>query len=129
MKRFTNQRKEAFDETVGNRYHLYEHTNPRTKHYSLGPMRKIPFQTYTFVLHDDCTRKVYKQLKALQQEATRVHQTIHPRSIPGFGSRARSRGKPYGKAGASVFAGIGRDAFLGESGVHSGTEQPNDGKM
>ena len=124
MKKFTEQRKEAFDETVGNRYHLYEQTNHRIKYYALGPMQRIPFHTYTFVLHEDCTRKVYKQLKALAQELTHVQQDASSRRVIGFGSRARTRGKPYGKDGASRFAGIGREAFLGESGVHSGAEQP-----
>lgn len=122
MKKFTEARKEALDETVGNRYHLYEHINPRVKYYALGPMRRIPFQTYTFTLHDECTRKVYKQLKALQKEANRVHQVIHRRYIPGFASRARARGKPYGKDGASVLAGIGAEAVGREAEDRSGAK-------
>lgn len=108
MRKFTQERKEAFDETVGNRYHLYEQTNHRIKYYALGPMQRIPFHTYTFVLHDDCTRKVYKQLKKNQQEVNHVHQVVHPRRIVGLGSRARRRGKEFGATPASFLAYLDR---------------------
>ena len=92
--RFTEIRKIAEEETVGNRAHLWEHINPRVKYYQLGPIQKIPFQTYTFVLHDECTRKVYRQLKALEKIRLREERrTTHPkqRYIAGFASQLRVR--------------------------------------
>jgi len=92
--RFTEIRKTAEEETVGNRMHLYEHTNPRVRYYSLGPIQKIPFQTYTFVLHDECTRKVYLQLKALrkiERREERRPQRPKRRYIAGFASQLRVR--------------------------------------
>ena len=92
--RFTEIRKIAEEETVGNRAHLYEHTNERNKYYQLGPMKRIPFQTYTFTLHEECTRKVYLQLKALKKvELREARSPTRPkrRYIVGFGSRLRIR--------------------------------------
>jgi len=94
MFKFTAQRKEAEEETVGNRAHLWEHSNPRVKHYNLGPMQRIPFQTYTWSLHEDCTRKVYLQLKALKKvELREARSPTRPkrRYIAGFASQLRVR--------------------------------------
>jgi len=80
---------------VGNRAHLYEHINPRIKRYNLGVLiQDVPFQTYTFVLHEECTRKVYKQLKALKKvELREARSPTRPkrRYIVGFGSLIRTR--------------------------------------
>lgn len=92
--KFTEIKKIAEEETVGNRAHLWEHTNPRIKYYSLGPMNRIPFHTYTFVLHDECTRKVYRQLKALKKVELREARRPPPpkrRYIAGFASQLRVR--------------------------------------
>lgn len=92
--KFTAQRKEAEEETVGNRAHLWEYTNSRIRHYQLGPMQRIPFQTYTFVLHEECTRKVYLQLKALKKvELREARSPTRPkrRYIAGFASLLRVR--------------------------------------
>ena len=95
---FTKLRKIARKQTIGKRTHLWEHTNPRVKHYQLGPMEKIPFQTYTFSVHPETTRGTYltmkKQLKRELQAAK--HANIRRRYVTGFGSRARTRGQDYG---------------------------------
>jgi len=98
--RFTEIRKIAQEETVGNRAHLYVHANPRTRRYNLPgsidkpPMFDIPYQTYTFELHDECTRKVYLQLKKLKQIELREErrpQRPKRRYIVGFASLMRIR--------------------------------------
>jgi hypothetical protein len=93
--RFTKLRKIAQQETVGNRAHLYEHINPRIRRYNLGPLiQDIPFKTYTFVLHEECTRKVYLQLKALKKvELREARSPTRPkrRYIVGFASLMRIR--------------------------------------
>ena len=95
MGKFTELRKIAQAETVGNRAHLWVYSNPRIRHYSLGPMmNNIPFKTHTFGLHDECTRKVYLQLKALKKvelREARRPQRPKRRYIVGFGSLIRIR--------------------------------------
>ena len=93
--KFTEQRKIAQEETIGNRAHLWEYSNPRIKHYNLGVViQDIPFQTYTFTLHEECTRKVYLQLKALKKvELREARSPTRPkrRYIAGFASILRTR--------------------------------------
>jgi hypothetical protein len=93
--KFTEQRKIAEEETIGNRAHLWEYINPRIKRYNLGVLiQDVPFQTYTFVLHEECTRKVYKQLKALKKvELREARSPTRPkrRYIAGFASLLRVR--------------------------------------
>jgi hypothetical protein len=91
MGKFAQARKDALDESVGKRWYLYEETNVGIKHYHLGPMRHIPFQTYTAVLHEECGKAIYKLLKKQQKEARRAVQVIHRRYTPGFASRKRAR--------------------------------------
>lgn len=100
MSKFTEIKKIAEEETVGNRAHLWEFTNRRIRHYNLPgsidkpPMFDIPFQTYTFTLHDECTRKVYLQLKALKKaelREARRPQRPKRRYIAGFASQLRVR--------------------------------------
>lgn len=84
-------REEALDETVGNRYHLYI-KHPTKIHKFPGPMNTvIPIQVYTYELHDECTRKVYLQLKALKKLDQRRPPEPKRRYITGFGSRIRTR--------------------------------------
>jgi len=56
-------RTKARELTVGKRAHLYTHVATKMRQYP-GPLRiVIPMQMYTFVLHPQCTRAVYKKLK------------------------------------------------------------------
>lgn len=99
MKRkiFTKLRKEAEEETVGKRAHLYEHTPGRIVYANLGgPLNNVPVQLYSFTLHPECTRAVYRAKKRAYLRARRATTGVLKRYRTGFGSRARARGESYG---------------------------------
>ena len=95
MPKFTHLRKEAEEETVGKRAHLYEHTPTKLIYMNLGgPLTNVPLQLYTYTLHPQCTRAVYRAKKRVFLR--RAPASMRKRYLTGFGSRARARNRNYG---------------------------------
>lgn len=97
MKRqlLTKLRHHAERKTVGKRYHLYVPKMGKIRKYPI-PGGTVPIQLYHFTLHPECTRAKYRKLKRRFIREERRLPKPHKRIIPGFGSRARAKGKEYG---------------------------------